>query len=135
MTQLNSDVEVARPGGTPRTFAFLGCPACAGTIAIETNGRGANPPLEIAAFPSLQDGVNADVRHLPEDVQRYYIDAKTVLLAAVPDAAAVQLRRTLEAAAAHFGHDDGPLVGRITGLIEDGLITRGSVMCFTWCAK
>jgi hypothetical protein len=36
----------------------------------------------------------------------------------------VQLRRTLEAAAAHHGIDSGPLVKRIEKLIEGGHITK-----------
>jgi hypothetical protein len=44
--------------------------------------------------------------------------------ASLPDAAAVQLRRTLEAAAAHFGQTNGPLVRRVQGLITEGLITK-----------
>jgi hypothetical protein len=37
----------------------------------------------------------------------------------------VQLRKTLEAAAAHFGYKEGPLMGRIEKLIEGGQITKG----------
>ena len=64
-----------------------------------------------------------DHRHLPDDVAEYYEAAIRVLDAGVPDATAVQLRRTLEAAAGHFGMTDGPLVKRIEGLIESGHIT------------
>ena len=45
-------------------------------------------------------------------------------MAGVPDAAAVQLRRTLEAAAAHKGITDGPLYKRVQKLIEDGYVTK-----------
>lgn len=47
----------------------------------------------------------------------------------LPDAAAVQMRRTLEAAAAHFDDEDGnridngPLVERIQRLVAAGLLT------------
>jgi len=47
-----------------------------------------------------------------------------VLAAGVPDAAAVQLRRTLEAAAAHFGVRQRNLVASIEKLIADGLVTK-----------
>jgi hypothetical protein len=47
-----------------------------------------------------------------------------VLDAGVPDAAAVQLRRTLEAAAAHFDVRGRNLVGKIQKLIEEGFVTR-----------
>jgi hypothetical protein len=46
------------------------------------------------------------------------------MAAGVPDAAAVQLRKTLEAAAAHFGFDNDRLVDRIKELIKAGLITK-----------
>ncbi len=49
--------------------------------------------------------------------------ALTVLQAGVSDAAAVQLRRTLEAAAAHFGVAPYPLVKAIRALIDKGLVT------------
>jgi hypothetical protein len=64
------------------------------------------------------------VEHLPPDVEDYYRDAIRVLEAGVPDAAAVQLRRTLAAAAAHHGIDSGALVARIKELIKAGLITK-----------
>jgi hypothetical protein len=51
-----------------------------------------------------------DFVHLPTDVGEYYGDAIKVLRAGVPDAAAVQLRRTLEAAASHVGVIPFPLV-------------------------
>src|SRR5919199_6929459 len=44
--------------------------------------------------------------------------------ASLPDAAAVQLRRTLEAPSAHFGQPQEPLVRRVQGLIHNGLITN-----------
>jgi DNA-binding Lrp family transcriptional regulator len=44
--------------------------------------------------------------------------------AGVPDAAAVQLRRTIEAAAAHFGISERSLVKSIEKLIADGHITK-----------
>ena len=42
----------------------------------------------------------------------------------VPDAAAVQLRKTLKAAAAHYEATKGTLVTRIEKLIEDGHVTK-----------
>jgi hypothetical protein len=69
-----------------------------------------------------------EVRHLPTDVADYYRDAIRVMQAGVPDAAAVQLRRTLEAAAAHFTDGGGPINSgnlneRIERLHGAGLIT------------
>lgn len=64
------------------------------------------------------------VNHLPQDVSRYYSDAIRVLRAGVPDAAAVQLRRTLEAAAAHFEIKEKVLVKSIEKLISAGHVTQ-----------
>lgn len=47
-----------------------------------------------------------------------------MLNAGYPDAAAVQLRRTLEAAAAHFDVSGSNLMGSIRQLIDQGLVTR-----------
>ena len=46
------------------------------------------------------------------------------LRAGVPDAAAVQLRRTLEAAAAHYDVDEKTLVKSIEKLIAEGYVTK-----------
>jgi hypothetical protein len=64
------------------------------------------------------------VQHLPEDVEKYLTRARRVLNAGVPDSAAVQLRRALEAAAAHFGVKEGVLDKRIKMLITQGLVTK-----------
>jgi hypothetical protein len=77
----------------------------------------------IATLPDAAAAI--PVRHLPPDVERYYLDAHKVMRAGVPDAAAVQLRRTLEAAAAHYGVDPKlALVNQVKALIDDGLITQ-----------
>ncbi|MET7323382.1 DUF4145 domain-containing protein [Streptomyces sp. NPDC005549] len=47
-----------------------------------------------------------------------------VLRVGVPDAAAVQLRRTLEAAAAHFSIKEKVLMKSIEKLISDGHVTQ-----------
>lgn len=63
------------------------------------------------------------IEGLPEDVARYYTGAIRVLRAGVPDAAAVQLRRTIEAAAAAVEISTSPLVRAIETMIEQGLVT------------
>ncbi|WP_285366248.1 DUF4145 domain-containing protein [Streptomyces albipurpureus] len=73
--------------------------------------------------PRDSDGGNR-INHLPQDVSRYHSDAIRVLHAGVPDAAAVQLRRTLEAAAAHFGIKEKVLVKSIEKLISAGHVTQ-----------
>lgn len=110
-------------GGTVRKWNLMSCPRCAGIVVLETEGP---------SVPSIPGGVGkvlpehdvgVGIAHLPHDVERFFRDAQRVLDAGVPDAAAVQLRRTLEAAAAHFEIDSGPLIQRIKQLIAKGLIT------------
>lgn len=73
-------------------------------------------------FPEEFEGKH--INHLPESISRYFRNAQIVLSAGVPSAAAVELRRTLEASAAHFGATGGALVKQIQKLIDDGLVTR-----------
>lgn len=120
--------------GTVRSWALYTCPRCGGAVTTEVSYTPApshsGPGIpsyamvdELLQLPRQAD-LAADVSHLPEDVARFYRDARTVLYAGVPDAAAVQLRRTLEAAAAHRGVKDGPLFRRIQTLIDEGHITK-----------
>src|SRR2546425_10555556 len=108
--------------GEERYWVLLSCPRCGGAVSLEVNSPNLNPPQEVRAIPSA--GETEAVRNLPSDVAQYYMDAITVLDAGVPDAAAVQLRRTLEAAASHFEVDPSPLVKAIQKLIEKGLVTK-----------
>jgi hypothetical protein len=64
------------------------------------------------------------IKHLPDDVAGFFNDASVVLDAGVPDAAAVQLRRTIEAAAAHRGVKEGRLIDSIKKLIDQGAVTK-----------
>lgn len=98
------------------------CPDCGCMTIIEHSGEG-QAALEIRAYPDSDD-LRHQITYLPEDVDQYYSDARRVLDAGVPDAAAVQLRRTLEAAAAHFDVRERNLVSSIKKLIEEGLVTR-----------
>ncbi|MFE9565437.1 DUF4145 domain-containing protein [Streptomyces sp. NPDC006487] len=109
--------------GNPRNWATLGCPSCGGAVLIEHSGPH-DPGL--SAFTVVPTGIDdaVTVRHLPEDVERYYTDALRVLRVGVPDAAAVQLRRTLEAAAAHFEIRERVLMKSIEKLIADGHVTQ-----------
>ncbi len=124
MMVLTNDAQAKRATGAPRYWAVVSCPRCAGAVLIETNSPNESPPKAIATVPE-DERVGIQVAHLPADVERFYRDAQRVLGAGVPDAAAVQLRKTLEAAAGHFGINDGPLIARIEKLIEEGLITKG----------
>ncbi|MEV0559107.1 DUF4145 domain-containing protein [Streptomyces sp. NPDC050597] len=67
---------------------------------------------------------SAEISHVPDDVQQYFLDAIRVLSVGVPDAAAVQLRRTLEAAAAHFQIKEKVLMRSIEKLISEGYVTK-----------
>lgn len=114
-------VTLSRPGTGHRFWTTVACPRCAGLVNIETNAPNENPPTLKAVAPDAPAGVGVD--HLPEDVKNYLVGAVKVLDAGVPDAAAVQLRRTLEAAAAHFDVRERTLVKSIEKLIELNLIT------------
>lgn len=117
----NPNIRVAPGRGRAREWSVLSCPRCAGAVLLETG-------VEAGAIVVVQEIPEADrarhrVGHLPEDVARYYAGAIRALDAGIPDAAAVQLRRTLEAAAAARGVTQGALVARIRHLISEGKIT------------
>jgi hypothetical protein len=114
--------QVNRADQIQRWWTSMTCPRCAGIISIETNSPNQGPPKELSVVPAGDSGV--DIAHLPPDVERFYRDAIRVLDAGVPEAAAVQLRRTLEAATRHAGQAQGNLVDRISKLIDSGAITK-----------
>ena len=118
---LSPDRPAPLAGGGHRTWSFISCPRCGGYVALETNPPGQSSAL-YDTFPEAHAGLT--VAALPPEVESYYRDAIRVLQAGVPDAAAVQLRRTLEAAAARYDIKSGNLVQRIEKLIERGLITQ-----------
>ncbi|GAB3706300.1 hypothetical protein GCM10027598_08400 [Amycolatopsis oliviviridis] len=76
-------------------------------------------------FPDAEDTAYS-VGHLPDDIGKHLKGAIRVLQAGVPSAAAVQLRRTLEAAAAAKGVNEPrkPLVHSIQKLISEGYVTK-----------
>jgi Domain of unknown function (DUF4145) len=121
-TLIAQELEAKRLGEPSRFWSLANCPRCGSFVAIETLGPGNPSPGIVSIYPEQASEIH--VEHLPPDVESYYRDAIRVLEAGVPGAAAVQLRKTLEAAAAHHGIDSGPLVKRIQGLIADGLITK-----------
>src|SRR4051794_28226065 len=113
-----------------RDYATVSCPRCAGLVVLEVE-VGATTVIDTMPAP----GAEARVEHLPPDVERYYRDAIKILDAGVPSGAAVQLRRTLEAAAAHRGVTSGALVARIRGLIKQGTSRSSSDRCSTSSAR
>jgi hypothetical protein len=117
----NPNIQVVPQKGRAREWSVLTCPRCAGAILLET-GVEAGAVVVVREIPEA-DRARHLVGHLPEDVARYYAGAVRALDAGIPDAAAVQLRRTLEAAAAARGVTKGVLVARIRQLITEGKIT------------
>ncbi|MDX3067825.1 DUF4145 domain-containing protein [Streptomyces sp. ND04-05B] len=109
--------------GSVRWWATLGCPSCGNAILIEHGDPKIPSFSPITVVPQGKEA-ETTIRHLPDDVERYYLGAVRVLRVGVPDAAAVQLRRTLEASAAHFGIKENVLIKSIKKLIEDGHVTR-----------
>lgn len=123
MTRQVGPMHVPRAtAGAHREWTVLACPRCAGVTLIETHPG--NGFASVAGVYPKSELDRAHVDHLPDDVERYYRDALRVLEAGVPDAAAVQLRRTLEAAAAHVGVTGKTLMASIEKLIADGHITK-----------
>ncbi len=105
-----------------RHFTTLVCPDCAGITVIEHTALGTQDKI-IAVSPENADRA-LDVDHLPEKVAKYYDSARRAMSAGLPDAAAVQLRRTLEAAAQEYDVSERTLVKSIEKLIEDGHVTK-----------
>lgn len=114
-------------------WTALSCPRCGRVTLVEmsmqadinTGDSTIAPTAEVSvlsAIPSGDDPLVA-VAHLPNDVKGFYDDAMRVLQAGVPDAAAVQLRKTLEAAAAHKGINEKTLVTAVRKLVEAGYVT------------
>lgn len=120
-----------RAEGQVRWWVFLTCPRCAGAVVREFSPV-AESKLDVDGSPVMIEvlqtvpasGQDIGVLHLPDDVQRYYRNAIRAFRADLPDAAAVELRRTLEAATMHFGINHRTLVERVHGLIEAGLVTK-----------
>lgn len=123
MSVVVQDNEGQTAQGKSVMHTVLQCPDCARLTILQTVKNVNAQPSIVRVFPRDED-MKMDVKHLPEDVETYYQGARRVLDAGVPDAAAVQLRRTLEAAAAHFEVKNGVLVKRIETLIEQGLVTK-----------
>lgn len=114
------DVSNRVASGGNRQWTWLACPRCGGAVSVETHIQAQRILKVVPETASSELRVN----HLPGDVQEYYNNAQTVLNAGVPSSAAVELRRTLEAAAQHFEVSERTLVKSIEKLAEKGLITE-----------
>lgn len=119
---VSAETIPAKRSSYRRQFVVLACPDCAGVNVVEYLDADTGP-LVMATTPE-EPGSQHRIKHLPTDVASYFDDAQRILEAGVPDGAAVSLRKTLEAAAAHHGKDQKVLVQRIKSLIDDGLVTR-----------
>ncbi len=118
---INRTITLTDSKGTNREWTWLRCPRCASAISIETKFA-ANPATFLQVVPDRKDDVK--VEHLPDNIKQYYGDAITALNAGIPSAAAVELRRTLEAAAKSHNVDERTLVKAVEKLVEKGLITK-----------
>jgi len=134
MNILWSNRFIQDAAGNRHAAAAFGCPRCGRVTLVEfavpnhpsTSGTTINAQAEVSeilVLPDAQD-LGLSVRHLPDDVDGFYLDAQRVLLAGVPDAAAVQLRKTLEAAAAHKGSKESTLFKSVKKLMDDGYLTQ-----------
>lgn len=113
-----------------RTWAAVACPRCGGCSLLELDviqdANGLSPRTRVTTYSVIpEDGAqSAKIAHLPPDIEEHYVAALRVLDAGVPDAAAVQLRRTLEGAASKVGVTGGTLVQQIGKLVEAGAVTK-----------
>ncbi|MGW4344973.1 DUF4145 domain-containing protein [Streptomyces sp. NPDC004690] len=125
-TRLNTiaaQQEIRDKRGDAKYWTTLGCPSCGNAVLIRHSGPSARDDSAYDKVPRPRTA-DSEVKHLPDDVERYYNDALRVLRVGVPDAAAVQLRRTLEAAAAHYEIKEKVLVKSIEKLIAEGHVTQ-----------
>ncbi len=107
--------------GLSRSFTVLSCPRCAGLTVVEHTADNKGHAV-VSEMPRSED-VQHDVDFLPDDVGTYFGNARKALDVGLPDSAAVELRRTLEAATAAYGQTSGPLFKQVQKLIEDGHVT------------
>lgn len=130
-----SRVAVRNAAYEVRSWLAMSCPRCAGMVFVEVEILSSHsladdaelrPTMPIRELRAVPEGKHKQyqINHLPEDVERFFSDALRVMDAGVPDAAAVQLRRTLEAAAAHKGASKKTLVQSVEQMIADGLVTK-----------
>ena len=121
MTPLATNMTANGKVGLQRTWSAISCPRCAGVVLLETSGMNQGD-VTLNTYP---EDVNAGhtIKFLPEEVEKHYLKAIRAIDAGLPDAAAVQLRKTLEAAADKNGALKNNLASSIQELIAKGLIT------------
>lgn len=133
MTAKWAEAGVGTAHGAARSWGVMTCPRCGGLVAVEvsvdgnfTQGSSIHLGRSVKELQSVPESGHRRFRveHLPENVARFFDDAVRVMDAGVPDAAAVQLRRTLEATAAHKGIRNRTLVQSVQDMISEGLVTK-----------
>lgn len=134
MTEVWSARGLQDAAGNVHPQAALACPRCGRVTLVELVIFGmvqdgndeihdADEVVETGAIPSPDD-LELAVKHLPEDIQRFFGSAQRALLAGIPDAAAVQLRKTLEAAAAKKGIEERNLFNAVKKLLDENYLTQ-----------
>lgn len=121
MQKQGNTMTVKNSTGSSREWTLVTCPRCAAAISVETKNNGYTGVIQIVP-KSVED--RFFVKHLPTDVGSYYSNAQTALSAGIPSSAAVELRRTLEAASKHQGVEEKTLVKAVQKLVELGLVTK-----------
>ena len=134
MTVEWSSQHVRDSAGTLHLWTALSCPRCGRVTSIEVlspapvNAQvlGINERSEVTVLnvlPRTED-LESTVKHLPDDVAGFFSDARKALLAGLSDAAAVQLRKTLEGAAARKGIEEKTLVQSVTKMLDQNMLTE-----------
>jgi hypothetical protein len=120
MTVHHGTLVVQTAKNTRREWSWMSCPRCGAVVSVETPTGGSS--AELTVVPNSKTEV--DIKYLPEDVAEYYGNAIQVLEAGVGSSAAVELRRTVEAAAKRYNVEKRTLVEAINELVAQGLITK-----------
>jgi len=123
MRVLLEDQSAVALNGIDRWQSVVQCPDCAGITVIEHTDDKMGGDLAFRSYPADRES-ELEVGHLPDEVGRFYSNAQRALSTGLPDSAAVELRRTIEAAAAHFEVKRGVLADSIKELIKQGFVTK-----------
>ncbi|MBR23277.1 MAG: hypothetical protein CMF57_12705 [Leifsonia sp.] len=129
-----SDRKVKDAKNQTHYWAALACPRCGRVTTVEMSMHGEvntgnatihpTAVVEVMTVLPRSDEFGISVSHLPPDIAGFFGDAQRALIAGLPDAAAVQLRKTLEAAAAKKGVEERNLVTAVKRLLEGGHLTQ-----------
>lgn len=127
------DVQtVSSEGDYERYWTFLACGSCGGLLGVEVSHPDSEPMNLRRLLPAERDryfkfrpdtGDGFEVDHLPPAVADPYNAARRVFRVKVFTSTTMELRRSIEAAAAHFGVTVKPLNRAIDKLVEEGLVT------------